>query len=126
MFYQDFKFYDNNTSDKLLIVLNSPKNIRTPYLCCKTTTTRRYTDEQGCFPQYSVYVLLANEDFFKCKTWVQLHEFYEMDAQHLLNACHKYGKARIIGKLNDQAANAIVNCAKRSDDMSEYQLSLLK
>jgi len=126
LYWKNFKFHDNNTADKFLIVLNSPVNLKTPFLCCKTTSKMKHTDGQGCYPQYGVYVLLANEDLFPKKTWVQLHEFYEIDSKELLEAGLKDNNLKIAGDLKSQIANAIVNCAKRSDDISDYQISLLR
>lgn len=126
LFIQDFTFYDGAQSDKLLVILNTPFNITTPYLCCKTTTTKgRYPEKQGCSIEHAVYCLFPKDDWFHDLTWVQFHEFYELLAADLLNACLKKGKASIRGELKLQTITAIINCAKQSKDISQYQLSLI-
>lgn len=72
-----------------------------------------------------MYVLLPKEDFFPLKTWVQFNEFYLLEAQKLLSAHLKDKTVEIYGNLKNQTISAIVNCAKRSEDISEYHLSLL-
>lgn len=126
LYFKGFCFHDGGTSDKFLIILNTPKDLNTPYLCCKTTSKRKHTDKQGCSPEHNVYVLLPKEDLFPLKTWVQFNEFYPLEAKKLLSAHHTDKTVRIHGALKTQTISAIINCAKRSEDMSEYHLAMLK
>jgi len=56
---------------------------------------------------------------------VQFHELYEFDSRLFLQA-HFRGELDIKGKLPEQITNAIVNCVKKSEDISKHHLSLLK
>lgn len=124
LFHRDFQFHDGQTGEKLIIVLNTPKN-NEPYLCCKTTSKQRFDiDREGCHSHKNIYVINPNYDWFKGKTWVQFHELYEFEPQRFLQA-HFKGDLEIKGSLKENTINAIRNCIKRSEDVSQYHLSLL-
>ena len=122
LFHSDFQFLDGDHADKRLVVLNAP-TFGQPYLCCKTTSKPRFPDREGCHSSHNLYVLNPCP-CFKLKTWVQFHEIYELDAVELLQR-HASGQVREVGELPPETGRAIVNCVKRSDDISPYQLSFL-
>jgi len=124
LFHRDFQFHNGQSGEKLIIVLNTPKN-NEPYLCCKTTSMQKFNiDKEGCHSQKNIYVINPNYDWFKVKTWVQFHELYEFEPQKFLQA-HFKGVLDVKSELKANTIGAIVSCIKRSDDVSKYHLSLL-
>ncbi len=125
LFHRDFQFLNGQSGEKLIIVLNTPKD-KEPYLCCKTTSKQKFNiDKEGCHSQQNIYVINPNFDWFRMKTWVQFHELYEFEAPKFLQA-HFNGSLDVKGELKENTVRAIVNCIKRSDDVSKYNLSLLR
>lgn len=123
-FHKKFKFKDGGVGEKLLIVLNEPKKNES-YLFCKTTSRSKFNlEHQGCYSDKNIYILNADHDSFQKKTWVQFHELYEANATDLLRARFD-GDLEVKAQLRIETINALVNCIKRSDDISKYQLSLL-
>ena len=55
---------------------------------------------------------------------MQFDEIYELNAGDLLKAHHN-GLVEIKGELKENTINAIINCIKGSQDITNYQLSLL-
>ncbi|WP_420263985.1 hypothetical protein [Candidatus Magnetominusculus dajiuhuensis] len=122
--HRDFAFKDGEYGDKLIIILNKPRPDE-PYLCCKTTSKTKYKIEtEGCHSSQNIFVLGKIKNCFTKKTYVQFHEFYDFDSQKLLKG-HFEGKIDIIFTLPENIINAIVNCIKKSDDITDDQLNLL-
>lgn len=65
------------------------------------------------------------KDCFSLKTWVQFHDIYEFHASAFLQA-HFNGDLDIKGKLPTNIINAIVNCIRKSEDISNHHMLLLK
>jgi len=125
LFHRDFQFHNGQSGEELIIVLNTPKD-KEPYLCCKTTSKQKFNiDREGCHSQQNIYVINPNFDWFKLKPWVQFHELYEFERDKFLQA-HFKGILDVKGKLKENTIRSIVNCIKRSDDVSKYHLSLLR
>jgi hypothetical protein len=125
LYHRAFEFKDGATGKKLLIILNAPQD-NTPYLCCKTTSQpKNNLDKEGCYDKKNIYVLNPIQNCFPSKTWVQFHELYEFDRQSFLQS-HFNGDLDIKGKLPVNIINAIVNCIKKSEDISKHHLTLLK
>jgi len=125
LYHLNFQFKDGETGQKLLIILNTPRNDE-PYLCCKTTSKQKFDlDKEGCYSNKNIYVLNPTKDCFSLKTWVQFYDIYEFHASTFLQA-HFNGDIKIKGKLLINAINAIVNCIRKSEDISNYHLLLLK
>lgn len=125
LYHRAFEFKGGEVGKKLLIILNTPQD-NDPYLCCKTTSQPKYgLEKEGCYNNKNVYVLNPIPRCFSLKTWVQFHDLYEFDSQSFLQA-HFRGDIDIKGNLPTQVINAIVNCVKKSEDISKYHLMLLK
>lgn len=124
LLYKNLPFENGITGDnKYLIILNTPKNVSESYLCCKPTSKKQHNiDNQGCYSSKNIYVLNASQDFFPLKTWVQFHRFWEIKVDDILFNNRNVQK---VGQLKTQTINAIINCVKKSDDISSYQSSLL-
>lgn len=124
LYHKAFQFQNGQIGKKLLITLNTPKK-NEPYLCCKTTSKQQFNiEKEGCHSNKNIYVLDANTDWFKEKTWIQFYELYEFDPHKFLQA-HFRGDLEIKGQLKVNTTNAITNCIKRSEDVSKYHLMLL-
>ncbi|MBS4056394.1 MAG: hypothetical protein KGZ82_03660 [Bacteroidales bacterium] len=122
--YKQFPFGDGGQSDKLLIVINEPDSF-SDYIFVKTTSQPKCKDTQGCHCSHNLYVLNPGEDLFPKKTWVQFHELYPIP-RLAMDAATKYGEAKRIGQLRPQTVAAILNCMKKSEDLSPRELSFLK
>lgn len=124
LYHKTFHFTNGETGRKLLIILNTPQK-KDPYLCCKTTSKQKYNiDKEGCHNNKNIYVISPNIDLFKEKTWVQFHEIFEFNAETFLKE-HFQGNLNIVGTLKVITLTAIINCIRRSEDISKYHLSLL-
>jgi len=125
LFHRALEFKDGETGKKLLIILNTPQNSE-PFLCCKTTSRQKYgLDKEGCHSNKNIYVLNPVKNCFQIRTWVQFHEIYEFNHKLFLQE-HFNGSLDIKSTLPVDIINAIVNCVKKSDDISKYHLSLLR
>jgi hypothetical protein len=121
--YRNFPFLDGILGDKLVVVLNTPKNNDDPVLFCRTTSKEQSNcKKQGCYSDNGIYVLDANHDNFPEKTWIQFYYIVEMESGDLLSKPY----VDIKGKLRVETINAIVNCIKQSEDATMHQLSLLQ
>ena len=71
-YHEEFPFPDTTTGKKLFIVVHS--SIKTVFVCKTTSQEKRFYREKipGCNPEKNYFMLLANEDWFKKDTWVDL------------------------------------------------------
>jgi hypothetical protein len=127
LFHSRFLFTNGEVGKKYLVILNTPDpKTPIPILFCKTTS-QSLTRPQGpgCHANRNVYVIDVKSDFFQKKTWVQFYEIFEADYKKLLQQ-HFEKTVTIEGELKAGTINAIINCIRKSDDVSQYHLSLLK
>lgn len=123
--FPDFVFHDGAHGDKLMVVLNEPQE-NEPYLMCKTTSQTRYgITTEGCRSDLSLFV--TSRKPLNVKTWIlfgssAVYEFSQNDINEKLLSC----EIRKIGCFEISVINSIVNCFKRSDDISKYHLQLLR
>ena len=124
LFHKNFPFKDGDSSPKLLVVLNSP-TIQDPFLAVRTTSQQKHRPRQsGCIEGKNLFFIEAGKTSFPIDTWIQLYDFYEISHERFMMEFLS-GRLDIKGDLPEQMVNALINCAKRSDDISEYQLSLI-
>ncbi len=124
LLHEKFEFENGDIGKKFLIVLNNPAQ-NDPHLVCPTTSQRgNRPDMEGCHPGKGVLVLRAGYDFFKLQTWVQFYRIYEKDANAFLQD-HFKGRLNIKANLRDQTIRSIVNCIKKSPDISKYHKELI-
>ena len=119
IFHENFEFHDGEHADKLLIVLND--GIDKPLLLLKTTSQQKgyRLNEPGCHPEKSYFFLPVSWDSFSKDTWVLLYEQYPIPEENL------NGRIRVLFHLQDQNLRAIINCLRRTEDVSAENLSLL-
>ena len=127
LFHPSFEFSDGETGRKYLIILNTPDIKRPePFLFVKTTSqSHNKLQSPGCHADKNLYVINANLDFFPKKTWVQFFEIFEVGYDTFIKEHFELG-LDIKGTLRSDTISAIINCIKKSDDVSAYHLSLLK
>lgn len=126
LFHKEFSFYDGEIGEKLIILLNTPPDMNTPYLFCKTTSNQRYHPlDEGCHPTKNLFMLNIHPRGFKKKTCVQFHDLYLLNYKDMLSAKFD-GKVTVQMELEASAINGIVNCVRKSEDTSNFHLALLK
>jgi hypothetical protein len=120
-----YQFPDGGIADKFFIIVNNP-GPKAPFLTCKTTSKQdSRPDQVGCHHTKNVYVLREKEDFFPKRTWVQFYTLYRFSHARLLNLV-KIGDVIKMAELTTQTISAVVNCVKKSEDISFCDLELLK
>lgn len=126
LYHERFQLYNGEIANKLLVILNTPTSeIQEPYVMCKTTSRLdNKPREQGCHLEQSLFFIKASYDQFPKDTWLQFNELYELHIQELLDL-HFKKSVKIIGTLREQTINEIINCIKKSDDISDYRLKLI-
>jgi hypothetical protein len=123
--YQNFKFHDGNFGNKILITLGVAKGVN---LVVKTTSQgSRYNAIFGCqlnerFPNFH---LVQNCCILQKPTWVCLDEFYELIDREVLRY-HFSGHVKPIGNLPKEITVALIECALKSDDISDYQEGIIR
>lgn len=118
-----FEFKDGGQSPKLFIVLNDPTQTNPALVVRTTSQSKGRRLSPGCFANEGYFVLLAGQDWFRETTWIIL-EVYEYDFKKEL-AEHFQGNLATKGSLNEETVRAIVNCLKRTEDVTPYHLSVL-
>lgn len=123
--HKNYQFPDGGTADKFFIIINNP-GPNAPFLTCKTTSKQDSRPvNEGCHYLKNVYVLRENDDFFKLRTWVQFYTLYRFNHKELMKKDHS-GEVIKMAELRPQTTSAIVNCVKKSEDITFYDLELLK
>jgi hypothetical protein len=125
IFSPQFKFEDGGTSEKLLIVLNEATSTTHYLLLLATTKQRNKTSVEGCHAKKGYFVVHPNTDFFNQITWIMFDRIYEYTLGRELKEYFE-GNLAVLTTLKANTINAIINCLKQSDDITPYQLSLLK
>lgn len=125
LFHKDYKFDDGDTSDKLLIVLAAapPHEVM---VVLTTSQQHRRELRDGCHtcPAQSYFTFNANLGGFKKTTWVLLTP--RLMFVRALELKINSGQVKPVLALRDVDLRSVVNCLKKSDDVSPFHLSLLK
>ena len=113
IFWPGFSFEDGGRSDKLLVVLGA-RGAEARLLLKTTSQPSAYRpDADGCHAVESVFRFKTNRAGFHVPTWVQ----FEMGAVENVTDMRGAG-ARVMFTLKETDFNAIVNCYKKSPDIS--------
>lgn len=123
LFWSKYPFIDRDApygyapSDKLLVVMGTGHN--GDFLLFRTTSQPRIDrpDPDGCHSDSSVYRFKSHLAQFKKPTWVLFEQFFIHDEREILNA-----GARVIFTLASNDIQAILNCFKRSPELSNWLL----
>lgn len=114
LFWKGFSFNDGGVSDKLLLIIGVAPS--TALLMLKTTSqpSKYRPDADGCHADASVHCFKTKPfGGFKKQTWIQFDPaiiFYPDD-------CQKAG-AHIVHQIRAGDLSAIINCYRRSPDIS--------
>lgn len=126
LFHPSFEFTNGEIGRKYLVILNTPDIKKSEsFLFCKTTSqSQNKPQTPGCHAEKNLYCIDAKFDFFPKKTWVQFFEIFEANYQEFIKQHFDLG-LEVKCELKTETINAIINCIKKSDDVSAYHLSLL-
>lgn len=122
--WEGFKFGDGVIRNKFFVVLGA-KAGRDCLVVIATSQHKGKSYEAGCHPNEGYYLIPGgSKDFFSEDTWLLLMECRVLSFAEVRNATS--GKQlRVKAGLRQDLANAIRNCLKRIEDVSEAQLDLL-
>lgn len=122
-FHENFVFKNGASSEKLIILLNTPDE-NNPCLFVKTTSREKDKPSQpGCIERLSLFFIPPKTTFFEQPTWVELYEIYEIALSDV-----KKDPFRIVGELDYKKTDEIINCLllAEADDITPYHKRLLK
>jgi len=122
--WKGFTFQDGAQADKYLVIVGaqSDKN----YLAVVATSRQKRRDNQpGGNPEGGYYHIPGGgKDWFPKDTWLLFEEPREISVEEF--AKERQAKTLTVeGYLRHDIGNAICNCMKRCEDVSEYHQSLL-
>lgn len=124
MLHRDFVFEDGDTAHKYLVIIG---RVDERLLVVKTTSQgHRYRNDFGCQSanRYPAFLLTAGCCCFPKHTWVCLGDFYELEADDLVQKVAA-GQVYQFGILPAELLRDIQFCAKGSDDISAYQEGMI-
>ena len=125
LFFKDFRFKDGGTSDKLVIVLNTPEKDQ-PYLLCPTTSKQHHRKSQlGCHSEDNYFYVDEKQDHFDVNTWILFHEIYEKKSAELLSEKFQ-GKLYMKFDLDTNLWKAVRNCILKSVDIELDYLEMIE
>lgn len=116
------QYKDGEIGVKFLILLSIPQQAEV-WLLVKTTSKQK-SKTPGCNKEKKVFFLPAKSTFFPKDTWVQLHEFFEMNPESF----QKNPDVSFRGKLKPKLIEALIQCLflSSSEDISPHQEGLLR
>lgn len=122
--WEKFEFEDGTTQDKFFVVLGAKPN-HDCLLVIATSQRRRRSYQAGCHAKESYFHIPGGrKDFFRDDTWLLLMECKTLRLAEVVKLARNE-TLETVATLREQLANAIRNCLKRSEDVSQVQLSLL-
>ncbi len=125
-FYENFKFHDGATANKIIVSLGSSGAIT---LAVKTTSKgRRYLNDHGCQSdhRFQNFHLVQNSCLFLSKpTWIVLDEFYELKQTIILQKSFS-NEVKRMGILEKSLTIDLLKCAIHSEDISISQVEIVK
>lgn len=119
-FDRAFAFHDGETAEKLFIVLGADSGV---YVVAKTTSQQHGRGISfGCQPddRFHNFYLPQHSCYFKKCTWVCLDEFYELNANEVLQKRFS-GMINPVCTLSDDISRKIQDCALLSLDITGFQ-----
>ena len=124
-FCPKFPYKNGDLGRKCLVLLNSPQE-KEPYIFCKTTSQQKNKSlNEFCQPEWQLFFLKENTDFFKKNTWFQFYELYPFTLEEFLDL-HKNNSLEWKGKLKDITIRQIKNCIKKcSKDINRIFLKYI-
>ena len=122
--WKGFTFADGETANKYLVIVGAQPDKN--YLAViATSKQKRRGNQPGGNPEGGYYHIPGGgKDWFPLDTWLLFEEPREISSAELV----KEGLLKNIevqGSLRPDIANAICNCMRRCDDVSEHHRGLL-
>jgi len=120
IFWKGFSFDDSEKRDRLLVVVGSRSDGR--LLMLRTTSQPRAhrPDSDGCHSEASVYRFKQCLGGFGSPTWIQFDPPILRTAQEVIDSA-----AQTLFELKLDDLRAIVNCYKKSPDISDALMNFL-
>jgi len=122
----NFKFRDEKTGKKIFAILNN--GVLGSYIAVKTTSKGdRYGIQYGCqiMDRFPNFHFVQASCFLQKNTWIQLDDFFEFDAQKLIQKVTN-GEIHRIGVLEPSQTIELLTCASHSDDISSIHEKEIK
>jgi hypothetical protein len=122
--WKGFTFADGATANKYLVVVGAQPN--KDYLAIiATSKQRRRSGQPGGNPEGGYYHIPGGgKDWFPDDTWLLFEAPRVISAAELVKEGMR-GNIVTVGYLRHDIANAICNCMKRCDDVSQMHIGLL-
>jgi hypothetical protein len=122
--WEGFKFPNGKTADKFFVIVGAQAGQN--YLAIIATSQQKWRENKpGGNPDGGYYHIPGGgRDWFPKDTWLLFDDPQELSAAEFLKAV--WAKTIVVkGNLRPDIANAICNCMRKCDDVSEYHKSLL-
>jgi hypothetical protein len=122
--WDGFILSDGSEGHKYFVIVGAQPQKH--YLAIIATSKKKHRDHTpGGNPSGGWYHIPGGQrDWFKLDTWLLFDAPEELSASVLLDLKLK-GKIKPVGSLRHDISNAICNCMRKCDDVSEYHKTLL-
>jgi hypothetical protein len=122
--WKGFIFADGGTADKYLVIVGAHPGMN--YLAIVATSKqKKRSNEPGGNPQGGYYHIPGGgKDWFPKDTWLLFEEPREISAAEMVKEGLQ-GNIEVKGRLRHDIANAICNCMRKCEDVSELHIGLL-
>lgn len=121
--WKGFVFADGASSDKLLVVLGA-KSGHDYLLAIATSKAHGNSSIDGCNQNDQLYFIPAGKNGFSKDTWLQLYRPRIAQAAELVKESMAQNLS-VVGAVPTSIANAIRNCLKHCQDVSQAHIELL-
>jgi hypothetical protein len=123
--WADFEFDDGDTANKFFVVVGAQPNKNYLAVIATSKQKRGRKPQPGGNPEGGWYCIPGGgKDYFEKDTWLLFEKPVELSAAELLQRKFK-NEIAVKGKLRGDVANAICNCMRKCEDVSEYHRNLL-
>jgi hypothetical protein len=122
--WDGFVLSTGEAGHKYFVIVGAQPNQN--YLAIRATSQRKRRNHvPGGNPQGGWYHIPGGrKDWFPRDTWLLFDDPQELSAKELLALKFK-GEIKVVGSLRHDIANAICNCMRKCNDVSEYHKTLL-
>jgi|SRR6185312_194959 len=122
--WEGFKFPDGGEADKFFVIVGAQDGQN--FLAVIATSKQKWRENKpGGNPDGGYYHIPGGgKDWFKKDTWLLFERPVELSSADFLKRVMAQ-EIEPVGNLRGDISNAICNCMKRCDDVSEYHKGLL-
>ena len=117
--WEGFKLSTGEEARKYFVIVGAQPGMN--YLAVRATSKSKGKSYAAGGNHLDGYYFIpgGKGDFFKLDTWLLFAEPQEFSAPEMLREKFN-GKLKIVGSLRYDIANALCNCIRKCDDVSEY------